>query len=533
MRSVRFSSTGLRAVAGLAVCAAVAAYAPDAAAKFFGITIAGCQIGVDVSVGIKKGISVQWRGKDCLVNKINTATRKLRELTTGTISQLIAAFRKGANGLLDFARRKFGNRAVEWAKKLVSTLPPIGPILKLGRVATAIATQCRSARPPQCILRAIVSQLPPPLPKVVQALTGPGNLRTKIKNAAQALLSGLPKPIPDIVKSLLGPGGWKEKMKKIGDAVLALLKSAIDSAKKKLKAAIDKVFKPVVNKVRDFIVKTVIRPAAQGLSSIVRRGLDAVVERVAAAILGRTEKMRGQADALIAALDSMAAGNFSAVNAKLAAYNTNLDSVGRDATKLALEYGLEFVRGKAVAFVLKKVEGLMKKVWQWAWVPVSAAQKAIVGAVGTIPIAGGVLAAAAATLIELGWNTLKGKVEQFIEDQVNKIADIAMARAREALSGPAARAGGALQAIVNAIKGPLQSIAQKVQAKIKPVLDRYRSVVARLKKVRDRMQASRGLAPATTDDSGEDSGGSDTGADSGADSGGDTGETSADPGGGR
>jgi len=95
-------------------------------------------------------------------------------------------------------------------------------------------------------------------------------------------------------------------------------------------------------------------------------------------------------------------------------------------------------------------------------------------------LAQGALAAALGLLVDEGWNLLKGKVDGFIEDSINKLADMAMNKAKSMLAGVADKAGGALQGFVNALRGPLGKITEQVRAKVMPILEKYRSVVAKL-----------------------------------------------------
>ena len=149
----------------------------------------------------------------------------------------------------------------------------------------------------------------------------------------------------------------------------------------------------------------------------------------------------------------------------------------------ALDYGLGWLRGKAVTFVMKNVDKFMQKVWSWAYKGVSIARNAVQGAVGSIPFVGGALAVVLGVLIDEGWNLLKGKVDEFIETAVNNLADSAMGAAKNMLSGLAGKAGGALQGLVDALKGPLQTISTKVRERVLPILEKYRAVVSRLQKL--------------------------------------------------
>jgi phage-related protein len=264
--------------------------------------------------------------------------------------------------------------------------------------------------------------------------------------------------------------------------LLGDLKKLIDGVKNGMKNGIDKVVKPLVAKARDFILNTVMKPAISALGGILSKEIDKVVERVAANILGRTEGVRGQLDKLGGIIEAVASGE-QGINDKLAGFNMSIDTLGKDVVNFAVDYGLGWLRGKAVTFVMGKIQKLMDKVWSWAYKGVSIARNAVQGAVGTIPFVGGVLAATLGLLIDEGWNLLKGKVDEFIETAVNNLADSAMGAAKNMLSGLTGKAGGALQGLVNALRGPLQTISNKVKERVMPILEKYRAVVSRLQKL--------------------------------------------------
>lgn len=371
-------------------------------------------------------------------------------------------------------------------------------IIALGLLAFALAGTASIAAPTQANANVIT--------KIKDALSKIGDLKRKLaefatgeikrvidafkkgpKGLMEYALNKIPGPIGKVLSALiLGGGNIGERLKRAGQALISELKKFVDSAKNGIKNTVDKLVKPLFNKAKEFITNTVLKPAMEGLGALIRNGLDSVIEKVASAVLGKSEAFREKLDGIVGALDAVAAGDTSAVNAKLAAYNVSVETMGKDVVNLALDYGLGWVRGKVVAFVMKKVNKLMQKVWTWAYRGVSAARNAVQGAVGSVPFAGGVLAAFVGFLIDQGWEFLKGKVNEFIEAQVNKLADLAAGKARELLSGPAAKAGGAIQWLVDKIRGPLQEIAQKVKAKIAPVLSQYKGLVAKLEKLRDK-----------------------------------------------
>jgi hypothetical protein len=307
-----------------------------------------------------------------------------------------------------------------------------------------------------------------------------------LRYVIEKLPGPLAAPAKIVEAMVFGGGSLVDRLKRAGEALLDELKSIINSVKNAITSGIDKVVKPLLAQVQQFINDKVLTPAISGLTSFLGGQLDSVIAKVAGAILGKTDRLQKQADGLLGALDAVASGDMSAVNAQLAAFNTNIDTIGQDAVNMALDLGLNWLRGKVVAFVMKGVDKLMQMVWKWAYQGVAAARNAVQGLVGSVPFAGGVLAGVVGVLIDQGWELLKGKVNEFIEGQVNRLADMAMGKAKELLSGVAGSVGGALQGLVNALRGPLQTIAQKVKEKIEPIVGKYRAVVVALQKLRDK-----------------------------------------------
>ena len=374
-------------------------------------------------------------------------------------------------------------------------------IIGVGLLAFALAGTVSIASPTQAHANVITD--------IKNALSKIGDLKRKlaefatgeIKRVLEAFKKGpkglmeyalnkIPGPIGKVLSALiLGGGSIAERLKRAGQALLSELKKLVDGVKNGIKNTIDKLVKPLFEKAKEFVSNTVLKPAMNGLGALIRGGIDTVVEKVAGAVLGKSEAFREKLDGIVGALDAVAAGDTSGVNAKLAAYNLSVENLGNQAVEMALDYGLAWVRGKVVAFVMKNVNKLMQKVWTWAYRGVSLARNAVQGAVGSIPFAGGVLAAFVGFLIDQGWDFLKSKVDEFIENQITKLADLAAGKAKELLSGVAGKAGSAIQWLVDKIRGPLQEIAQKVKAKLDPVLGQYRGLVSKLERLRDKRAA--------------------------------------------
>ena len=398
------------------------------------------------------------------VGQVIDKGKKLASNVTKGIGQAFDKVKQGGKWLADKAKdgaKWVGDKAkqgLNWikeqAEKLKKLLAQVG---ELGKKLASFATG--------------------EIGKLIKAFKG--GLKGLLKYAADKL----PGPAGKIIDAAFLQGGsLMDRLKRVGQLLLGDLKKLIDGVKNGMKNGIDKVVKPLVAKARDFILNTVMKPAISALGGLLNNEIDKVVERVAANILGRTENLRGQIDKLGGIIDAVANGE-QGVNDKLASFGTSIDTIGQDIVNFALDYGLGWLRGKAVTFVMKNVDKFMQKVWSWAYKGVSIARNAVQGAVGSIPFVGGALAVVLGVLIDEGWNLLKGKVDEFIETAVNNLADSAMGAAKNMLSGLAGKAGGALQGLVDALKGPLQTISTKVRERVLPILEKYRAVVSRLQKL--------------------------------------------------
>lgn len=315
-------------------------------------------------------------------------------------------------------------------------------------------------------------------------------LISAFKSGPEGLMKYVLEKIPGAGKIIeafmFGGGSLADRLKRAGETLLSELKSLVDGAINAIKTGFNNTLAPIITKAKEFITEKVLKPALDGLTNLISGEIDHIAEKVASMILAKTDRAQGMIDSVAGALDSVASGDFSAVDKKLAGYNTSLDTIGQDAVNMAIEYGLEWLRGKIVPFVMTNVHKLLKMVWDWAYKGVAIARNAIQGLVGSIPFAGAALAPIVGGLIDEGWKLLKGKVEDFVDTQINSLADMAMGAAKNFLAGPASKAGGIIQSLVEMIKGPLQTIATKVKAKVDPIMAQYRNVIASLKKVRDK-----------------------------------------------
>jgi hypothetical protein len=455
--------TKLRIVLALLVAGSVASIAAPRADALFCCSF--IRRAVDkVGNTVRRAVNTVGRGISDAARKAKelaeAAARKAREVAEAAARVAKTAAEKAAQAA-KWAAEKAAEAAkavLEAGKKLAQLLAKVGELTKkLAEFTTGQIVEVISAAKegPLGLLKWVANKMPPPIGKVVNALFFEG-------------------------------GSFVDRLKKVGAILLDGLKSLVDGVKRGMQEGIDKVVKPLVAQVTGFIEKSVLGPALEGVAGLVQGEIDDIASQVAGAILGRTEGLQARIGSLAGAIEGVANGDMSAVNSQLAAYNTSIDTVGQDVVNMALEYGLGWVRGKAVTFVMKNVHKLMDQVWRWAYTGVSAARNAVQGAVGSIPFAGGVLAAAVGFLIDQAWDLLKGKVDEFLEEQVNKFAEFAMSKAKEALSGPAARAGGFLQKLVDGLRGPLQIVAQKVKALTDPILSKYRAVVAKLQAIRDK-----------------------------------------------
>jgi hypothetical protein len=98
-----------------------------------------------------------------------------------------------------------------------------------------------------------------------------------------------------------------------------------------------------------------------------------------------------------------------------------------------VEYAVDWARGQALSFVLGNLHRLLKHFWGWAYQGVSAARNAVQGIVGSVPFAGGVLAAALGAAVDFAWGELTKLVERVIDGVVRNVADLAFGKLKEEL----------------------------------------------------------------------------------------------------